>query len=254
MVRPVLPLRPARLQRLEVSGEGVMDLVLTVSRDPMPFVPDDPPKAARINISSPTAAGEVTLTGAAGSVAPHSVVVAFTLETGHFTMAQATANGSFTATLFAPAGTSILIKADPAGAAVRQMLTAPTGPSTFLFSNGERGGNPIVLAGLPGTILRVPAPSGTSIRVGSAGRTDWQEHGLPAWTFQGSLNSRIFAPGDPLRVRGTVRVESSALQGIGDLQVGTTLRLERLSDTDGVREPPPQHFCVHLRHPYRIAD
>ena len=42
-VRPVTPLRQTRL-RLEVSGKGVTDLVLTVSRQPMPFVPDDPPK------------------------------------------------------------------------------------------------------------------------------------------------------------------------------------------------------------------
>ena len=233
MVRPVLPLRPSRLRRLEVSGEGVTDLVLTVSRDPAPFVPDDPPKAALISISAPTATGEVTLTGAAGAVAPHSVVVAFTLETGHFTTAQATANGSFTATLFAPAGTSVLIKADPDGATVRSMLTFPGTASTFLFSNGERGGNPVILAALPGTMLRVPDPPGASIRIGSAGRTDGREHGLPAWTFQGSLHTQTLAPGDPLRVNGTVRVDSPALQGVGDLQVGTTLKLERLSDTDG---------------------
>ena len=232
-VRPILPLRPTRLRRLEVSGAGVTDLVLTVSRDPMPFVPDDPPKAALISISGPTAAGEVTLTGAAGSVAPHSVVVALTLETGHFTMAQATASGSFTATLFAPAGTSVLIKADPDGATVRRMLTVPGTASFLFFSNGERGGNPDLLAILPGMILRVPDPSGAAIQIGSAGRTDGQEHGLPAWTFQGSLTTQTLAPGDPLRVHGTVRVDSPALQGVDDLQVGTTLRLERLSDTDG---------------------
>ena len=255
-VYPVLPLRLTRLRRLEVSGAGVTGLVLTVSRDPMPFVPDDPPKAALISISAPTAAGEVTLTGAAGAVAPHSVVVAFTLETGHFTTAQATPSGSFTATLFAPAGTSVLIKAAPDGATVRRMLSLPEGPSTFLFSNGERGGNPIVLAGLPGTILRVADPLGAGMRIGSAGRTDGQEHGLrlPAWTFQGSLNPRTFAPGDPLRASGTVRVESPALQGVDGLRVGITLMLERLSDTDGFEIPPPQHPHVHLRHPRRAAD
>ena len=104
-VRPVAPLYPARL-RLEVSGEQVPDLVLTVSRDPTPFVPDDPPKADLISISPPTADGEVTITGAEGSVAPASTVVVTTLETGTLTIAQATASGSFTARLFAPASTS----------------------------------------------------------------------------------------------------------------------------------------------------
>ena len=68
-VRPVFPLRQTR-RRLEISGAGVADLMLAVSRQPMPFVPDDPPKAALISISAPTADGEVTLTGVAGFRCP----------------------------------------------------------------------------------------------------------------------------------------------------------------------------------------
>ena len=68
-VRPAFPLQPTRL-RLEVSEEGVAALVLTVSRQPLPFVPDDPPKADLISVSPPTADGEVTLTGTAGSLPP----------------------------------------------------------------------------------------------------------------------------------------------------------------------------------------
>ena len=230
-VRPVFPLRQTRLRGVEVSGEGVKDLVVTVSRDPMPFVPDDPPKAALISISAPTAAGEVTVTGAAGSVAPQSTVVAATLETGHFTTAQATASGSFTASLFAPPGTSVLLKADPDGVAIRQFLTAPGRANIILFSNGEQGGDTPALASLSGTILRVPDPPGAGIQVGGAGRKDAES--LPAWTFQGSINTQTLAPGDPLRVRGTVRVDSPVLQGVNALQVHTGLRLERLSDTDG---------------------
>ena len=74
---PLAPLHPTR-RRLEVNQAGVANLVLTVSRQPTPFVPDDPPKAALISISSPTADGEVTLTGAAGSVTPGSAVVVIT--------------------------------------------------------------------------------------------------------------------------------------------------------------------------------
>ena len=230
-VHPVAPLRLTRL-RLKVSGEQMVDLMLTVSRDPMPFVPDDPPKAALISISPPTADSEVTLTGAAGSVAPNSAVVAITLETGHFTTAQATANGSFTATLFAPAGTSILIKVDPVGTTLAEFLPAAGSESDrTLLSNGERGGDPQLLAALPGTILRVADPPGAGSPIGGAGRRE--TFSLPAWTFHGSIDTQTLTPGDALRVRGTVRVDSSALQGVGDLQVPTSLRLERLSDADG---------------------
>ena len=217
-IRPVFPLRQTRL-RLEVSGEGVTDLVLTVSRDPMPFVPDDPPKAALISISPPTTDGEVTLSGAAGSVAPHSAVVAITLETGHFTTTQAAADGSFTTTLFAPAGTSVLIQADPFGTSVAQLLVFDT--------DVDRDS---AIAALPGTILRVADPPRAGIPIGGAGRTNWGRRQLPAWTFSGSTNTQTLATGDPLRVQGTVQVESPALQGVDGLRANTTLGLER---TDG---------------------
>ena len=219
-VRPVFPLRQTQ-RRLEVSGAGMAALVLTVSRDPMPFVPDDPPKAALINISPLTADGEVTLRGEAGSVAPHSAVVAITLDTGHFTTTHATVDGSFTATLFAPAGTSVLIKADPVGATVGR----------FLSDRGDVAG--AFLAGLPGTILRVADPPGAGIPIGAAGWTIQDEPGLPVWTFHGSINTHTLAPGNPLRVRGTVQVDSPALQEVDALAVNIGLWLERLSDTEG---------------------
>ena len=234
-VRLVAPLRLTRY-RLEVRGTGLSDLVLTVSRDPAPFVPDDPPKAALISISLPTADGEVTLSGAAGSVAPHSAVVAITLNTGHFTTAQAAADGSFQATLFAPASTSVLIKADPVGTSAARFLPVARDD---LPSNGEQGVDTGALVGLPGTILRVADPPSMDIPVGGAGRP----FGEPAWIFSGSINTQALAPGDPLRVHGTVRMDSLALQGIDNLQVETNLLIERLSDTDGSSILPRSTFA-----------
>ena len=214
-VRPMVPLRQTQF-RLEIGREEMSDLVLTVSRDPTPFVPDDPPEAALIGISPPMADGEVTLRGTAGSVAPHSAVVAITLETGHFTTAQATADGSFTATLFAPAGTSVLIQADPVGRSVVQLLVGDP--------DEDRDSS---IAALPGTILRVADPLGTGIPIGGAGRTKWGRRQLPAWTFHGSTNTQTLASGDPLQVQGTVWVESPALQGVDALQMEAHLGLER---------------------------
>ena len=221
-VTPLAPLQPTR-RRLEVGSQGVSNMVLTVGRQPVPFVPDDPPKAALISMSSPTADGEVTLTGAAGSVAPHSVVVAVTLNTGHFTTVQATASGSFSVTLFAPAGTSVLIKADPVGTSVAEFLANDL---------NQGGGEPVEhISALPGTILRVADPPGMGIPIGGAGRTAYDS--FPTWTFHGSIPANTPAPGDPLRVQGTVRVDSPVLQGVNGLQVHATLILERLSDPQG---------------------
>ena len=221
-VRPVAPLHPTR-RRLKVSEKGVSDLVLTVSRDPTPFVPDDPPKAALISISPPTADGEVTLTGAVGAVAPHGAVVAITLDTRNFTTARATADGSFTATLFAPAGTSVLIKADPFGTSVARFVDSI--PDDLDEFDPLDDLDTTFLPALPGTILRVADPSGAGIPIGGAGQTRL-ELSFPAWTFHGSIPTNTFAPGDSLRVRGTVRVDSPALQGVDALQVNTTFGLE----------------------------
>ena len=219
---PLAPLQPTRL-RLEVSGEGITDLVLTVNRQPMPFVPDDPPKAALISISPSTADGEITLRGAAGCVASESAVFVATLETGHFTTAQATASGSFTATLFAPAGTSVLIKADPFGTSVARFVDSDSADPD------DEG-----LSALSGTILRVADPPGASIPISGAGLI--YRDSLPAWTFRGSLNPRTLAPGNSLRVHGTVQIDSSAVQGVGALQAGTHLVLERTDRSSVLHE------------------
>ena len=168
-VRPVPPFRPIR-RGIVVSREGAADLVLAVSRDPAPFVPDDPPKAALISMSTPTANGEVTLTGAAGAIAPHRTVIAITLETGHFTMAQATADGSFTTTLLAPAGTSILLKVDPVGSTLAEFLPAADSDRTLL-SNGERGWRPAAARGPP----RHDSPGRRSSRCGHSYRWGRQD-------------------------------------------------------------------------------
>ena len=216
---PLVPFHPTR-RRLEVNQAGVANLVLTVSRDPTPFVPDDPPKAALISISPPTAEGEVTLTGAAGSVTPGSAVVVITLDTGHFTTTQATDSGSFSATLFAPAGTSVLIKADPVGTNVAQFLELFFNADVEIPTDHETK-----LPALPGTILRVADPPGAGIPIGGAGRRD--NFSLPAWTFRGSITTLTHSPGDPLRVHGTVRVDSPVLQGVGALRVNISLGIER---------------------------
>ena len=220
-VTPPAPLQPAR-RLLEVGKAGVTALVLRVSRQLKPFVVDNPPKAALIGMSAPTADGEVTLRGAVGCVPPGSMVFVATLDTEHFTTTQATADGSFTATLFAPPGTSILIKADPLGTSVAQFVTS--------WSAGEDAPEQF-LSALPGTILRVADPPGSDVPIGGAGRTVY--NALPAWMFHGSIKTQTFAPGDPLRVQGTVRVESPAVQGVDAPQVQASLQLERLSGTDG---------------------
>ncbi|MEE9182370.1 MAG: hypothetical protein V3U33_07395, partial [candidate division NC10 bacterium] len=174
---------------------------------------------------------DVTVTGAAASVPPDSFVVLVTLETGHFTSVQATADGSFTTSLFAPSGTSVLVKVDPSGFHVQRLLSQ--------LQDGMVPGVPQDLSPLPGTILRVAVPpaTGDGVPFGGAGVVYFTippDSPLPAWTFQGTINSQALQPGGTLRVQGTLVIVSPALLGAGQMQVTARLSLERLSGPDGV--------------------
>ena len=88
-----------------------------------------------------------------------------------------------------------------------------------------------MLSALSGTILRVADSPGADIPISGAGKIDWDR--FPAWTFHGSIPTDTLTPGNPLRIRGTLRIDSPALQGAGALQVNTALRLRPLSDPEG---------------------
>ena len=225
---PLAPLNPIRL-RVDASGGNVSNLVLTVSTHSTPFLPDDPPKAQLIQISTPDTNGDIVVTGAPGSVPPNSSVALVTLDTGHTSVVEAEGNGSFSASLFAPPGTSILVKSDPLGANVGRFLVV--NDEEILNSDDD-------LAALSGTILHVSDPSATGAEptFSGAGLTHFASVGespLPAWTFQGVLNGQTFSPGGTLSVQGSLRIVSSALQGAGTMRAGIRLSLERLSGPNG---------------------
>ena len=192
---------------------------------PPPVVPDNPPRASLITVSSPDPAGNVLVTGAAGSVPAASTIVLITLDTGHFAKVVAAADGSFAGSIFAAASGSILIRADPSGRYIQQFLMEP-----------ESFQDPHLLGGLPGTIMRVPEPASASsgIAFSASGPTAFSiPNKGPVYTFQGTINSATLQPGGNLRVQGTLRVLSPALQSAGPIQVTVRIALERLTGPDG---------------------
>ena len=196
------------------------------AQQPGSFFPDVPPRASLIQVSAPNSAGDVTVTGAPGSVPGSSFVVLVTLDTGHVTQTQAALDGSFSALLFAPAGTSIMIKVDQFG------LVAPGISGQLLISAPS-------LSPLPGTVVRVSDPSsfGGTLSFAGAGLTQFGSLGgspLPAWTFQGTISGNQFHPGSTVRIQGTLKVVSSALQGAGPMRVLNGVSLELLSTAGGL--------------------
>src|ERR1051326_7206805 len=128
---------------------------------------DVPPKAALISVSAPGPSGDATVTGAPGAVPGGSKVLLVTLNTGHSANLTAAQDGSFSTTLFAPPGVSVLVKAG---------FPVPYNKDFFIC--------------FPGTIIGAgePAPGSPGLSVAGAGLTN-SSLLPPAWTFQGSVRS-----------------------------------------------------------------
>ena len=175
-------------------------------------VPDVPPKASLITISAPDASGDSTVTAAPGAVPGGSLVVLITLNSGHSASVTAASDGSFTTTLFAPPGVSVLVKA----------------------GNPSKLSSPSMFNCFPATIIGAgEPPAGSSgLAVVGAGITNFN-FALPAWTFQGEISARKFAPGGTLRLTGKLSIASQALQSAGPMTLGAQIFLERLSGPDG---------------------
>lgn len=218
---PPAPLLPTYV-RVDARGGNISNFVLRVTAQ-TPLVPDDPPRASLIQASFPDEAGDATVTGAAGAVAPGSYLVLVTLDTGHTVTTQAGDDGSFRTSIFAPFGASILIKADPVGFALSSL-------NKYHFP--KRQVSPW-LSLMAGAIVRVPEPpsSGAGVPFGRAGL--FNASALPAWTFQGTVSTPAVAPGGALRIDGTLRIASTALQQAGTMRVSAKVQLDRVSGPDG---------------------
>jgi len=192
----------------------------------IPLLPDAPPRASLIHVSVPDAAGDVTVTGGPGCVAPNSSLALVTLDTGHAVATQARDDGSFEASLFAPFGTSIMIKVDALGlefSNLRNTLQVGEGTSRF--------------AEVPGTIVNVvePPSTGNGVPFGRAGLVPRTIASLPAWTFQGTINSQTLAPGGALTVDATLRVVSPALVNAAPVRFQFEMNLERAESGAGAQ-------------------
>ena len=107
------------------------------------------------------------------------------------------------------------------------------------------------LAPLPGTIIRVtdPPATGDGIPFGGAGLVNQDTLALPAWTFQGTINSQVLQPGETLRAVGMLRIVSAVLQEACAMQVRTRLSIERLSGPDGLGTLAQNNFASALLTP-----
>ncbi|HEV7242766.1 MAG TPA: hypothetical protein VGQ36_26290 [Thermoanaerobaculia bacterium] len=174
------------------------------------------PRLERISATvSPTY--QTTIRGVAEAVPPSALVAAVNLHTGHYAIVPADASGGFEATLFAPGGSSILIKTDPSGLQLRNPMEGNTVLSHELL-------------GLGGTVLQVPDAFATNR---SATLTDLSFfRTLPPWVATATLDKSTYQRGETITIDGLFTVLGAAASG-QTAEVDLSIYLVGLSRADG---------------------
>jgi hypothetical protein len=207
---------------VDLRNGAVTGLIIDLQYRPTPL-PVTPPRADLIQVGAADVDGYATVTGLPGAVAPNSAVGVVNLNAHTLAIALSDASGAFSTSIFAPAGSSLLIKYDPRGDQVALALSK----SSETDIPGEGAMNP-----LPGTILEVgdtPAGDGTIQTFNSVGAWTEETEALAlsrtvdvqaqsdrwaGWWITGTLQ----APGQP--VKGTV--SNTAWDGLS-VQPGDTI-------------------------------
>jgi hypothetical protein len=149
--------------------------------------PYDPPDVSKIAIGAVDDLGEATISGAPGAALPLAHVLLVNLNSSHQGHAYSEADGSFSARLFAPAGSAIMIKHGPASHRWNELSVGVS-----------EGLNPF-----PGTIIHVPLPASggpPSVPFAAAGAIERFGDDQPstlntvssAWSVEGELAPVVF--------------------------------------------------------------
>ena len=169
--------------------------------------PDTPPDASKISVGSPNTNGYAVVTGTAGSVPGNVGVAIINLSTRNVITTTANSNGGFQATLFAPPGSSLLIKYSPETDLIDLLWDHALNP----------GGDFSYMNPLPGTTIFVPGPNpgGDGMPFHSAGYfgpgegPDWA-----GWWISGTAagpggsNNLNLQPGEKVTLTGKFNVTS----------------------------------------------
>jgi hypothetical protein len=167
------------------------------------------PRLERISAAVPSDTLQTTLSGMSGAVPASAKVIAIHVDTGHYNITRAAADGSFSMNLFATPGGTLEIKTDPTGEAVAQVENGPP----FLMTHYQRA------ASLWGAMLHIPHRSGNGIPFAVSGPT----FPLPIYYAEGFVRDADLRPGGSVRIEGTFRLlgaAASSPNGGGNLEVG----------------------------------
>ncbi len=169
-----------------------LDVIVPFATDPGNPYDFPPPDPSKITIAPPDAHGEAKITGTAGAVQPLMPVLVLNLNALRQDFTISKADGSFEAKVFAPPGSSLLIKNGP---------VFPNVSVWFGIENGVGSGTPV----MPGTIINVPYQqemAGLLTPFAAVGAVDYlvddfqetRNYVSTNWTLQGTMGP-VVVPG-----------------------------------------------------------
>jgi hypothetical protein len=240
--------------KVDLKMGDVTGLVITLLAERPPAVPTTPPNASLITISSPHSDGVATVTGSAGAVGALTDVVVVNLNAKSLAHTFADASGGFNVNVFAPPGSTLMVKYDPDGWRTAALLNAALNSSsavTYLEFNP-----------LPGTIINVgapPAAPGNTQDFTAAGGfvvdPAASTHGKWAgWWLSGQVTAPAGPPlaadpGQPVTLNNLVlHVTSPAFDcsGTPAIDVNLNIGLRYLFAEDGSPHPWGAWFTAYL--------
>jgi hypothetical protein len=142
----LLPLAVGRSYSTENIGEINLNENTGSSTEINSAPPTIPPDASKITVNPPNADGYSVITGAAGTVPGNVGVAIINLSTRNVITATANSNGGFQATIFAPPGSTLLVKYSPDIDLINLLWDHALNP----------GGDFSYMNPLPGTTIFVP--------------------------------------------------------------------------------------------------
>jgi hypothetical protein len=223
---------------------------------PSPY-PITPPDVSKITVSDPDAEGYTMVTGTDGAVEGSSIVAVINLNAHTIMTTTASTAGGFSVPLYAPPGSSLLIKYEIAGEHFyrnrikRFWQEAQTSWAAATTEN---------LNPLPGTIIHVgepPSGDGNSQAFSSVG--SWQNNdpqGWAGWWLSGTLQvpsggdppHLSVEPGEVVTITAQVRVTSPGINCPGSLPhfVSANINLRYMFDATGRSLPWGSWFGAWL--------
>lgn len=177
-----------------------------------------PPVASKIHVGPPGMSGYAEVTGEAGAVPRSAKLGIINLSSRNLITAQAASDGSFSASLFAPPGSTLLVKY-----AVGDSPSMEDDPIDRLWREAVNGtgGDWTYINALPGTTLYVegqPPEGRDGVPYFAAGYSgdhdgpDWAGWWLEGRLAGGEGDGVLFNTGDELVLNGTMTLTSPAFE------------------------------------------